>query len=979
MRGKREPLHLGFVLHLGGVRYVVEKVEGMGGNAIVYRASYEDALSTDRRHQVLIKELFPYETKGWMYRDENGGVVCLEEGKEWFLRQRQSFVRGNEANLELLEREPDQVLGNHNSYEAYGTLYSVLTLHGGETLEEILKKKERFGSLKEITQAILALVSALSAFHGHGFLHLDISPDNILVLPERMLLIDYNSVWAMDGTDRERRLFSIKDGYSAPEVRLKSEEEICEASDLYSVCAVFFEMVTGRRLSDEEIIGGGLKKCLRQPYPSLAGAPASALWQERQILTRGLNPIARRRYQNTGQLKADLEELARRIEGVGITHSALWESSREQFYRIRGGKKEGAGYAQRTLRTEDRSQIGREALKEKLENGEKLLLTGSGGMGKTSFLMQMWEETIQAYRPSAPVWCYLSLADYQHSPKETSYIQKCLLLRLSFGKETGDLQGAADRLKKVMRNETGESGNVVLLLDGLNEAGSRREALLMEIEELASYKNLGIVLTDRSEDIRRYAVRSFQHISLEPLKKEEIVSYLEQSGISCGEGEALLSLLQNPMMMRLYERTAAIRKEAAGKEAGTEPPAAVSAEGLMEEYFQSLHEQERRQDSGDEQAQLCYAYLTRHLLTEIAVCMSRKNKTVLTLEELDQVAKKSYRNLKSAVFTKAFEEYFGKSRIMLRGIEDGQEWFDYAVSEELTEKRHFLERTEQGGFQLIHENFLPFLTKKAQQNRRQYRKYVRKRYGRKTAVAAACIAFLIWGGKKVWDKSRPFPATEAEIRIVENAMSRLTWNLGILERQLSSQQTILERAVQQDVLSGESSARESLREQIDRTRDALKAAMVSVRDGQAWIGQLQTGRNTIALDALETLYERPVTMQVQIEAAMEHLERHLCEEETYRTQEQKRALIEAYQEYLERCADLCYLEIQYVLEPLGQEETKEVTDFLAQSSVFAQRMVQDSLSGKTKETLEQQIEAARSAYFEAENGMRRQNYEVTAG
>ncbi len=978
MRGKRKTLYFGYHLLLGGIDYEIEKVEGMGGNAIVYRASYEDDLNKGKYHQVLIKELFPYETRGWVFRDESGAIICQEEGKEWFQRHRQSFLHGNEVNLELLEKEPDEVLGNLNSYEAYGTLYSVLTLHGGKTLKEILEKKERFVRLEEMAQGMIDIVSSLSVFHNHGFLHLDISPDNILVMPKRMLLIDYNSVWTIDGREKEERYFSIKDGYSAPEVRLRSEEEICEASDLYSVCAVFFEMVTGKRLSDEEIIGNGLKKCLKKTYACFENAPPLAVQQGIRILMHGLHPVVRRRYQNTEQLKKDFEELVDRIEGVGITHSALWESSRTHFLQIKGGIKDRSSYIDRTIKTDTQKEIPTQLLKEKLGNGAKMLLTGNGGMGKTSFLMQIWEEEIRSYRSAAPVWCYLSLADYQHEPGETSYIKKCLLSRLSFGKETRDMEGAVDRLKKVLKNENGKHGNTILLLDGFNEAGSRRSHLMLEIEELAAYKNLGILLTDRSEDIRRYAIQKFKTIRLEPLKREEIISYLERSGICCKEGEAFFSLLQNPMMMGLYEKTVKIKmEENAKEEMRSETILATSADRMMESYFQSLYEQERRQDSGDEQAQLCYSYISEHLLTAIAAWMSKKGKTVLTLEELYRIVKKNYQNLKNTVFTKAFEEYLGKSRIMMRGIKDEQEWFDYTVSEELIEKRHFLEKTEQGGFRLSHDNFIPFLKKKEEQNKKRYRSYLRKRYALKGVAAFGCFCLLVFGGKKIWDRNRPFPATETEIRIVKNAMSRLTWNLGILERQLSSQREIIERAMQQDILEKEEDGMEELKIQMERTKDTLEAAMLSVRSGESWIEQLETKRNTIALDTLQTLYERPRMLQIQIEAAMEHLESNLCEESPYQTQEQRKKLLEAYDEYLDCYVNLCYLELQYVLQPLG-EEKKEVTDFLVQSSIFAEKILQDSLSDQTQEQLQQRIKAVQNACAEAENEMRRQNYEIVA-
>src|SRR5699024_12717801 len=52
---------------------------------------------------------------------------------------RNRFFQGNAVNLKLLEALPEKISGNLNSYEAYGTCYSVLYVHGGQDLEHFLE------------------------------------------------------------------------------------------------------------------------------------------------------------------------------------------------------------------------------------------------------------------------------------------------------------------------------------------------------------------------------------------------------------------------------------------------------------------------------------------------------------------------------------------------------------------------------------------------------------------------------------------------------------------------------------------------------------------------------------------------------------------------------------------------------------------------------------------------------------------------
>lgn len=972
MKKKRRPLKTGHHLILGGVEYEIEEVEGMGGNAIVYRASYQDSLSRSSRHRVLIKELFPYEKKGWIFRDEMGKVVCKDEGKALFLRHKQSFYRGNEANLKLLERDPDQISGNLNSYEAYGTLYTVLLLHGGKTLEEFLEEKEQFQSLKEIAQCMIEILHAVEFVHRHQFLHLDISPDNILVIKKRVLLIDYNSIWEMGEEKREILHFHVKAGYSAPEMRLKSGGDICEATDLYSVCAVFFRMVTGKILSDEEIIGHGLKKCLDRTCPAFLGESLSAVQKAVQILRRGLHPVVRKRYQSAQQLKQEFDELVERIDGKGITHSSLWESSRHHLFQIKRQLRGEARYLRRQIRKKDGEIVSSEQIKEALGKNEKFLLKGSGGIGKTSFLLQIWEENMERYYPSNPVVCYIPLVDYQKT-QQSGYIKKYLLQQLSFGEEIRHMEDAVYQLQKLLQEQI--KGNVILLLDGINEAGCGRKQLILEIEELEKYRNTGVLVTDRSEEIKRYALRGFQTVQLQPLGSEEVMTYLGEKKIPC-PGPKLLELLQNPMMMKLYEKTVKIKTEHT-EDFGKEMECMQSEDNLMEAYFQSLCEEERRNDSGNEQAQLCYSYLTDHMLPDIAAEMGRKRKSSLTLEELYRVIERSYRNLKKGAFTKTFEAYLGKSRIMLQTVQNEREWFDYTVFEELMEKQNLLERTEQGSFRLIHENFIPYLIKKERQNRRQLYGYLKQHYmGR--GIAGVCLAVILAAARKQWwEHSRPFPSTVQEIQVVKNAMGRLTWNLGILDQQLDAQFAILEQAMKQGVMENNEEANEELNTLIERKQKALSSSVLSVREGEVWIEALEIPRNTISLETLQTLYEKPKMFQVQVEQALGHIQTNLCGDSPYKTEEQRQALLQVYEEYLECYITLCYLQIQYVLLPLDEEAKEEVTDFLVTSQMFGKEMVRNEHSDKTQEMLQKQIKAAEYALTKAENEMKKQNYTVS--
>ena len=107
MESGRKLRAAGEILRLGGVDYRLESVEGRGGSAVVYRAVYEDELNRGCFHRVLVKELFPYDPRGMIYRGEAGEICCRPGAEERMEVCRRLLLQGNQVNLELLARLPE--------------------------------------------------------------------------------------------------------------------------------------------------------------------------------------------------------------------------------------------------------------------------------------------------------------------------------------------------------------------------------------------------------------------------------------------------------------------------------------------------------------------------------------------------------------------------------------------------------------------------------------------------------------------------------------------------------------------------------------------------------------------------------------------------------------------------------------------------------------------------------------------------------
>ncbi|MDO4977903.1 MAG: DUF5050 domain-containing protein [Eubacteriales bacterium] len=299
---------------LGGIEYKIERLVGCGASTIVYEASYMDTLNKDFAHRVLLKELYPYDEDSAIFRDEEG-FLSWEPTKNKRMEDHKYFFRkGNEMNIRLLEKNPKSISGNQNSYEAYGTYYSVLPLHGGVSLEEHINEKKIY-SLKEAAVLLSQILDALHIFHENGLLNLDISPDNILLLDDRAMFIDYNSVWDLNDSESDC-FFSQKEGYTAPEILLQEFDEIGFPSDLYSVTAVFYQMIFGEKFSLKNRGWEKIPFRITENSEENQTDKFSVKFQEElaYLLKKGLHPLSDKRFQNIEEYQSKINELLLKIE-----------------------------------------------------------------------------------------------------------------------------------------------------------------------------------------------------------------------------------------------------------------------------------------------------------------------------------------------------------------------------------------------------------------------------------------------------------------------------------------------------------------------------------------------------------------------------------------------------------------------------------------------------------------------------------------
>lgn len=953
MSYQRQLREKGEKIALGGVLYTIDSVEGLGGSSIVYKASYSDGLNTEHSHQVYIKELFPWHPKGCVYREKNGWIVGINDGAELVEFSKKRFRQGNQINLELLKEMPSQVSGNINSFEAYGTYYSVLSLHGGEMLDTLIERRGDSFTLREIAQIMKRIITALECFHKKHLLHLDISPDNIMIMDKQVLLIDYNSVWNAGDSGSDNFLsfsFSEKEGYTAPEISLRDFSQIGYFTDIYSLCAVMFRMVTGSSLTENDIYGNGIIKRFSDGIPLLDREPKSAEIKTCQIITKGLHVVCRKRYQNLDELEKDIDELIDRIDKMGISKAALWESSSAQLKKAEVPQ----SFLPRQLELEGKGCIDVQALKEELENGGKILLRGTAGLGKTGLLLRLWKESVKAYRPKLPVYCYVSLKDYQSFGEKNYYIRKSILKNLSLNRKKDSYGEALLELEKLMDGNPGvkseKKGNkaqkvaIVLLLDGLSDAGENKENLIRELEELGKKTSVGMIITDRTNAAREYGLESFLPAELLPLGADIVQEELVSKGIELPENEKLRWLLRNPMMLELYEEI--LCSENGGRDYSSDIKSITDVDGLVGIYLKKLCLAQLRTEPGNRAIQLCHRYIFDHLLPDIAKEMSRKKRPFLYFKEMYEVINRSYRVLTGKTFGKAFPEYLGKTRLMLAEIRSDDEWFDFAVNEQIAGKLGLVKIRNNNGYELVHDSFLEYLTAVYDKNRKQYMskrwRYIAIRFIMLAAAAAvittAAAGFYVNNGNSTTPVMELTAGknvyTEEEKLIIKRALATLQFNLGVLSNQMSIQNAVLNEAFSSEVLNGDPDSVEDFLNYIENRRNAAEAIPISTLKAEV-LDELIVINPEIDIDCLKELCEKPIDMELTLNNAFDRLETVVGNQDSpFNTAERRMEVFNAYRDYLNAYVKYTFFQLDYLLLNMNNDNGYEVLTGNQYSEMF---------------------------------------------
>jgi len=210
---------------------------GVGGFGIVYLALAHSLL-----RQVALKEFMP----GELAARGPGGIVTPRspDCADRFERSLEAFF--NEARLLAPFNHP-ALVRVHRFWKANGTAYMAMQYCPGVTLMQARRAMHAPPDEAWLRAVVEPILDALERLHRAGVFHRDISPDNILLLPNgRPILLDFGSARRVVGTGTRSLTAVLKPNF-APVEQYGDSAGMAQGpwTDLYALGATVQFMLTG--------------------------------------------------------------------------------------------------------------------------------------------------------------------------------------------------------------------------------------------------------------------------------------------------------------------------------------------------------------------------------------------------------------------------------------------------------------------------------------------------------------------------------------------------------------------------------------------------------------------------------------------------------------------------------------------------------------------------------------------------------------
>lgn len=190
--------------------------------------------------KLILKELCP------KMQPDGKALLRISPDSFEYQKYQEAFAYERLATINISSLFPEMNKYYVDSFEENQIQYLVLQYIPGRTLTKYRTENSHTPKMEEL---ILSLLRTVGRLHKNNFIHGDISPDNIIIPDniKEVVLIDYGNAIINQNVP-----FSMKNGFSGPELYAEAAFTVGRASDIYAIGATIYYLITGRTVADTD-------------------------------------------------------------------------------------------------------------------------------------------------------------------------------------------------------------------------------------------------------------------------------------------------------------------------------------------------------------------------------------------------------------------------------------------------------------------------------------------------------------------------------------------------------------------------------------------------------------------------------------------------------------------------------------------------------------------------------------------------------